>query len=143
MKKNIHHAAGPAQVLATLYFGAGLPEPVTIPENNAAGVPAGTFDHVTAEMFAHYLANVTPHFPGFTVVTAEGYWKGKPEMVRALSILAPDTDAFRGQIRGFAEQYKTMFAQEAVAYSFAACDFALDCWPFGPVKAYHKPGLGY
>lgn len=127
MSNNIHRAPQPAQVKATLYLGASID---------------GAFA-VTDARFADYLKHIIPHFPGFTVATNEGYWKGEPEVVRVLQLLAPDTDAFRAQVRQFAEQYKTMFAQEAVAYEFAAVEFTLDCWPYGPVKAYHKEGLGY
>ena len=118
----------PAQVMAQLFLGANIPDSIQT---------------VTDTDFAAYLSHVTPHYPGFTVTTAQGYWKGKPELVRVVSILTMDTDAARQQIRLFAEQYKTMFAQEAAAYSFTPCQFALDCWPFGPVKTYHTAGKGY
>lgn len=36
-----------------------------------------------------------------------------------------------------------MIEQEAVAYAFTACEFTLNCWPFGPVGAYHREGKGY
>lgn len=124
---NIHKAPNPAMVKATLYLGASID---------------GHFE-VTEDRFAEYLTHVTPHFPGFTVSVCEGYWKGQPEVVRVMTILATDTNGLREQVRMFAEQYKTMFAQEAVAYDFAACEFTLDCWPYGPVKAYHKPGKGF
>lgn len=132
---NICKAPAPAQVMAQLFFGANIP--------NARGPEFGEETYVTPEAFAQYLEHVTPHFPGFTITTAQGYWKGKPETVRVLSILMPDTDAGRNQIRYFAEQYKTLFAQEAVAYAFTPCSFQLDCWPFGPVKTYHTEGKGY
>ena len=127
---NIHKSPLPAMVKATLYFGANIPD--------------GLGSFVADFAFRDYLKEfVTPHFPGFTVTTAQGYWKGEPEVVRCLTILATDTDAFRNQIRWFAEQYKTRFLQEAVAYDFTPCEFTLDCWPYGPVKTYHTPGKGY
>jgi len=86
---------------------------------------------------------IAPHFPGFTAVTAEGFWKGEPEPMMQVVILAEDSGATRAAVRFIAERYKTQFAQEAVAYSFTPCEFTLDCWPFGPVKAYHKDGKGY
>jgi hypothetical protein len=125
---DIHHAPDPAQIKATLYFGANVPNG----------------DYVTDALFAQFLEDeITPQFPGFTVMHGQGYWKGKPEIVRALSILAPDTNDFRGRIRAFAERYKTRFHQEAVAYDFTSCEFTLDCWPYGPVAAYHRTGKGY
>lgn len=125
---NIHRAPNKMGVKATLYFGANIPK-------------GGT---VTPELFKCFLLDhVVPHFPGFTVSVDNGYWKGEAEVVRCLTILAPDSDALREQIRWFAEQYKTRFAQEAVAYDFTPCEFTLDCWPFGPVKTYHTPGKGY
>lgn len=142
-KHNIHNDAAPAMLKATLYLGAGFPEPVTIAADNAAGIAAGTYTEVSEEMFAHYLTDVTAQFPGFTLGTSQGYWKGKPETVRTLVLLAPDAGNFRNSVRGLAEKYKTMFGQEAVAYDFTPCQFALDCWPYGPPATYHKPGLGY
>lgn len=127
MASNIHHAPTPHQVKATLYFGCNIP---------SGGM-------VSAERFADYLTHITPHFPGFTVREVHGYWKGEPEMCRELVILATDSDGLRNQIRMFAEQYKQMFEQEAVAYDFTPCAFTLNCWPYGPVKTYHTPGKGY
>lgn len=140
---NIHTDPAPAMLKATLYFGGNFPEPVTFAADNEAGIMPGTYETITPAMFAHFLTCVTAQFPGFTITTAEGYWKGKPETVRMVTILAPDGGNFRNTIRGFAERYKTEFAQEAVAYDFVACQFALDCWPYGPVAAYHRPGKGY
>ena len=127
MAHNIHRAPNPAQVKATLYLGGNM----------------GATPIDFAEIERYLLETVVPHFPGFTLHTSRGYWKGQAETVYMLVILATDTDALRNQVRHFAERYKTEFGQEAVAYDFTACDFTLDCWPFGPVKAYHKPGRGY
>lgn len=124
---NICNSPNPPQVKATLYLGASI---------------AGSFA-VTDEMFRDYLTHVTPHYPGFTLAACEGYWKGEPEVVRILTLLMMDTGQARQQVRGFAEQYKTMFQQDAVAYDFTACEFQLDCWPYGPVKTYHQPAKGY
>lgn len=132
-KYNIHSDPAPSMCKATLYFGASIP----------AYEGQNDFE-VTDADFAKYLEGyITPQFPGFTVMLQEGYWKGKSEKVRLLTILAPDAGQFRNVIRGFAEVYKTAFNQEAVAYDFTPCQFALDCWPFGPVKSYHKPAKGY
>lgn len=131
MSNNIHHASNAPQVLATLYLGRNIPDP----ENHVEVTPTDL-----SLFFDDY---VTPHFPGFTVAHNQGYWKGNPEAVVVVTILAPDSDSLRNQVRQIAEQYKTRFSQEAVAYSFTPCEFTLDCWPFGPVKAYHRDGKGY
>lgn len=127
--KNICKAPNNAQCRATLYLGANIGD---------------AYGAVTPDLFTRYLVDyIVPQFPGFTVTTGDGYWKGKPELVRMVHILMMDTDAARNEIRQFAERYKTEFQQEAVAYEFAPVEFSLDCWPFGPVKAYHTPGKGY
>lgn len=129
---NIHKAPNAPQVMAQIYFGGNI--------TSGDGVTI----HIGGEAFARFLNDyITPTFPGFTVTTAQGYWKGRPETVRVLTILAPDSDGLRNNVRQFAERYKTEFAQEAVAYSFTACEFTLDCWPYGPVRAYHRDGKGY
>lgn len=124
---NIHKAPNPHQVRADIYFGGNM--------------GSTSIDHAEFERFLNDY--VVPAFPGFTVTTAEGYWKGLPEKVWVLSIMMADSNSGRDTVRQFAERYKTEFAQEAVAYSFTACEFTLDCWPFGPVKAYHRDGKGY
>ena len=136
MRKDIHHAAPMPQVMATLYFGANIP--------GMTGHGLGADDFVTDDNFKRFIADsVTPRFPGFTLATVEGYWKGEPETVRVLTVLGEDDTSFRTNVRIMAEHYKSDFGQEAVAYSFTPCEFTLNCWPFGPVGAYHKPGLGY
>lgn len=133
MHKDIHHAAPLPQVMATMYFGANIPAHI--------GAEAS---FVSDADFARFIADsITPRFPGFTLVKAEGYWKGQPELVRVFTVMNEDDSSFRTSIRMIAEHYKTDFGQEAVAYAFHACEHTLNCWPFGPVAAYHKPGLGY
>lgn len=125
---DIHASQPNPQVKAEIYFGLSI-----------AGKQA-----VDADTFAAFLGRaVTPHFPGFAVQNVLGYWKGEPEAAAVLIILGDDVGQFRQQIRSIAEMYKSDFLQEAVAYSFTPCSFALNCWPFGPVASYHKPGLGY
>ncbi len=125
---NIHNAPTTPQTLATLWFGANIPDG----------------REVWTEDWESFLADsVTPHFPGFTVTSGDGYWKGKPEFVRVLTLLSDDSDGFRNQVRMIAEHYKTRFEQEAVAYAFQPVQYTMDVWPHGPVAAYHKPGLGY
>ena len=128
MQRDIHQPTN-AQVKAELFFGANKPD---------GSIP------VTDNEFDNFLADhVTRHFSGFSVSQVDGYWKGKSELTRVLTILADDSNGFRNQVRMIAEQYKTRFAQEAVAYAFTEAQFALDCWPYGPIGAYHKEGLGY
>jgi hypothetical protein len=125
---NIHKAPNPSQVKAEIFFGMNVPDSTSVSEAR----------------FTEFLDGyVTPTFPGFTLAANVGYWKGQIETVRVLTILAADSDSLRNTIRQIAERYKTEFAQEAVAYAFTPCEFTLDCWPYGPVKAYHKDGKGY
>lgn len=129
MRKDIHHAAPLPQVLATMYFGANIPN---------------SEEAVSDKDFARFLADsVTPRFPGFTLATVDGYWKGEPETVRVLTVLSEDDSSFRTNVRIIAEHYKSDFGQEAVAYSFTPIEFTLNCWPYGPVGAYHRAGKGY
>jgi len=124
----IHNAPCAPQVMATLYFGT----------------TAGGRDPIQMDEFYSFLeTSVTPQFPGFTLSHVTGYWKGEAENCRVLTILAEDDDSFRQSIRIIAEHYKSRFNQEAVAYSFTAAQFTLNCWPFGPVGTYHRPGKGY
>lgn len=122
------HAEQFHQIEARLWFGANIP---------------GASQVSDADWRSFLADSVTPHFPGFTVTTAEGYWKGEPELVRVVSILAEDTGSFRQTIRIIAEHYKSRFNQEAVAYAFGETAFTMEVWPHGPVSTYHKPGLGY
>jgi hypothetical protein len=131
---NIHKAPNAPQVSVDMYFGGNIP----------AGTLSKEGDVISQAEFNEFLVEeVTPTFPGFTLATNKGYWKGQPETVRVLTILTADSDSLRNTIRMIAERYKTRFTQEAVAYSFTACEFTLDCWPYGPVKAYHRDGKGY
>lgn len=141
MSNKIHNAPQPAQVKATLYFGDNIPNSGETSPIDGQVLPDRK---VTETLFRAFLKDhIMPHFPGFTITNGAGYWKGELETVRMVTILSQDSDAFRNQVRQFAEQYKTRFSQEAVAYEFVAAAFTLDCWPFGPVKAYHKEGKGY
>lgn len=125
----VHKAPCRPQVLAQFWFGMNIP-------GSVSGVDLRDFESFLAD-------SVTPHFSGFSIVDATGYWKGEKEYCRVLSILSEDSDSFRNQCRIIAEHYKTRFQQEAVAYAFSATQFTMDVWPHGPVAAYHKPGLGY
>jgi len=135
MRKDIHQAAPLPQIMATIYFGANIP---------GGRKAQGLLDAVTDNEFARFIRDsITPRFPGFTLAKLGGYWKGEPETVRVVTILAEDDKSFRTNIRIMAEHYKSDFGQEAVAYSFAPVEFTLNCWPYGPIGAYHKAGLGY
>lgn len=133
MRKDLHSAAPLPQVMATMYFGGNIPTDAPYISKR-----------VTTKDFARFLADsVTPRFPGFTLATVDGYWKGEPETVRVLTVLSEDDSSFRTNIRIIAEHYKSDFAQEAVAYSFTPAEFTLNCWPYGPIGAYHRDGKGY
>ena len=143
MRKDIHQAAPLPQIMATIYFGASIPKASQRVEYKSGAVPYMQ-DQVTDAAFARFIRDsITPRFPGFTLAKLEGYWKGEPETVRVVTILAEDDKSFRTNIRIMAEHYKSDFGQEAVAYSFAPVEFTLNCWPYGPIGAYHKAGLGY
>jgi hypothetical protein len=74
---------------------------------------------VTDTDFSLWLEDeVTPRFPGFTVRSAEGYWKGKPEPMRELVILVTDGPSATKDIEAIASSYKQRFAQEAVMVSY-------------------------
>lgn len=125
---NIHKAPNPPQVRAELFFGRKT--------------PGGR--HVLGDDFQAFLRDeIAPTFPGFSVSHIDGWWKGQHEPASVVTILAADSDSLRNSIRMIAERYKTRFEQEAVAYAFTPCEFTLDCWPYGPVKAYHRDGKGY
>lgn len=126
----IHSAPCAPQVMAQFWFGENIP-----------GCDVELVDSTTFKAFL--TDSVMPHFPGFTIQHAIGYWKGEQEGCRVLTILAEDSDGFRAQCRMIAEHYKTRFNQEAVAYAFTATQFTMDVWPHGPVAAYHRSGLGY
>lgn len=122
------HAPGNGQVKAEIFFGMNKPDGTMVPLNE--------FNTFLREDISHT-------FPGFSCTLLQGWWKGQPEVAHCVTILADDSASFRQSIRWIAERYKTQFGQEAVAYAFTAAEFTLDCWPFGPVAAYHRPGLGY
>lgn len=56
--------------------------------------------------------DVTPRFPGFTVVEAQGYWEGTPEASHMLILLHPRSA--RDEIDAVCAAYLTRFDQEAV-----------------------------
>lgn len=86
---------------------------------------------------------VTPMFPGFSVTFQDGYWEGKSEPAATLSFIGPETGTHETNVRWVAEKYKTRFNQAAVITATMAADVAMNCWPFGPVGAYHRAGKGY
>lgn len=56
--------------------------------------------------------DVTPGWPGFTVLEARGYWKDAPERSRILVLLhAPGEEP---RVNAVAEAYRVAFGQEAV-----------------------------
>ena len=109
----IFNAQGAGQIEARLYFG----------RFRRAG-------QVLESDFCAFLDDsVTPHFPGFTVYSGQGFWNAKPEPCSIVSILIPDFRANRAQCRVIAEQYNDRFNQEAVAVQFAPCQFDFVSWP--------------
>lgn len=141
--EDIHRPMSRFGCIATLYLGANIPaaaHDATVAEIAASG---GLMSVTDDEFRAFLRDEVVPAFPGFTVHTSDGYWKGESERVRILVLMADDSAGFRVNVRQIAEKYKTRFCQEAVAYSFTEAQFTLNCWPYGPVGAYHRPNKGY
>lgn len=60
---------------------------------------------------------MTPEFPGFTVRTGVGYWKGKAKTVREIVICSTDAD-WCG-VWSIAEDYAKRFGQESVLVTAA------------------------
>ena len=88
---------------ATLYLGADIQGKHTVTDTD----------------FSLWLEDeVTPRFEGFTVRSALGYWKGKPEPMRELVILAGDGPSTTVQIENIARSYKERFLQQAVMVSY-------------------------
>lgn len=128
MHKDICHAPARQQVEVKIFFGLACP--------SGDMVQLGELETFLREEVTHI-------FPGFSVSHVRGFWKGQPEPAAIVTILSDDTGPMRQNVRVIAERYKTRFEQEAVAYSFTACEYTLNCWPFGPVGAYHREGKGY
>lgn len=57
---------------------------------------------------------VTPRFPGFTMWTAVGSWKGDEEKTLVLEFIHPSGPGVDDQVRAIAEEYRRRFRQEAV-----------------------------
>ena len=71
----------------------------------------GSAEVVSDKVFAGFLAaTVVPHFESFTVTDGLGYWRGRAEPVKVLTIIT--TDGHR--IKHVAESYKAQYDQEAV-----------------------------
>lgn len=56
---------------------------------------------------------VLPRFQSFTIMHADGFWQGKGEPIRVVSITTADQDE-AAQIHGIAKRYCERFNQEAV-----------------------------
>jgi hypothetical protein len=75
--------------------------------------------HVSDREWAQFLTHeLTPRFPGLTVLDARGAWKRGEHQMRELTkvvvMVMPDGVASRGQIAAVAESYKTRFHQTSV-----------------------------
>jgi hypothetical protein len=63
---------------------------------------------------------VIPNFKSFSVTDSTGYWKGKPEPIKILTIITGDyEDAI--VIKRIAEAYKKRFYQDAVLVNTFSC----------------------
>ena len=89
-----------------VYFGRNRPDGGTVSD---------------AEWEAYLDSVVTPRFPaGFTVVEAEGHWRGERgvverERTEVLTLLHPGDEASREAVRALTEEYIRRFHQEAVS----------------------------
>ena len=98
-------AGDSAMVRDVVYFGRNRPDGGTVSD---------------AEWEAYLDSVVTPRFPaGFTVVEAEGHWRGERgvverERTEVLTLLHPGDQASREAVRALTEEYVRRFHQEAV-----------------------------
>jgi Protein of unknown function (DUF3574) len=102
-----------AMVRDVVYFGRNRPDGGTVSD---------------AEWEAYLDSVVTPRFPaGFTVVEAEGHWRGERgvverERTEVLTLLHSGDQASRDAVRALTEEYIRRFHQEAVLRErLAAC----------------------
>ena len=61
--------------------------------------------------------DMTPRFPGLTVLDAQGAWRDERQMrerTKLVIVVLPDEPAAREQISAVAESYKTRFHQKSV-----------------------------
>ena len=102
-----------AMVRDVVYFGRNRPDGGTVSD---------------AEWEAYLDSVVTPRFPaGFTVVEAEGHWRGESgiverERTEVLTLLHAGDETSREAVRALTEEYIRRFHQEAVLRErLAAC----------------------
>lgn len=57
---------------------------------------------------------ITPRFPGFTEIRAEGHWKGQREPTRIVQIIHPPRPTHDRHINEIIATYKQRFNQESV-----------------------------
>lgn len=77
------------------------------------GADCGIDDPVSDGQFLQFLSNaVVLYFPGFTITESKGWWEGKPERVRVLTIIHGPDDADR--CTKIAETYRDRFSQSSV-----------------------------
>jgi hypothetical protein len=106
-------AGDTAMVRDVVYFGRNRPDGGTVSD---------------AEWEAYLDSVVTPRFPaGFTVVEAEGHWRGESgiverERTEVLTLLHAGDETSREAVRALTEEYIHRFHQEAVLRErLAAC----------------------
>ena len=106
-------AGDTAMVRDVIYFGRNRPDGGTVSD---------------AEWDAYLDSVVTPRFPaGFTVVEAEGHWRGESgvverERTEVLTLLHPGDQASREAVDALTGEYVRRFHQEAVLRErLAAC----------------------
>lgn len=87
--------------------------------------PAGPID---AASFARFAATeITPRFPGYTIVAGKGVWMGAPEAEQTVLIAAPDDAATDSALSAIRAAYRRQFQQRSVGLITTR-----SCADFGP-----------
>lgn len=80
---------------------------------------------ITDQQFKLFLQRKLSNFPGFTVLAADGWWKGEKEPSSVVVLYGSDNEAFKREVGAIARAYAEEHNQEAVAFSFDEVPFYL------------------
>ena len=74
-------------------------------------IPDG--EKITLQEWDHFVTNnIAKRFDGFNIVDSEGYWKGKPERSKIVTIIAKSEEVSKAE--SIAHDYATMYHQDSV-----------------------------
>jgi len=74
-------------------------------------IPDG--EKITLQQWDDFVANnIAKRFDGFNIVDSEGYWKGKPERSKIVTIIAKSEEVSKAE--SIAHDYATMYHQDSV-----------------------------